>query len=978
MHRGSARPSGVVAVLAAIGIAFASVTPVATAVAAPAAAPRLAAAAPGCPVPGGPGSGEPGGSDANVSVFAGGDYTVGRAAAESEGVLVVGADAVFDRERPGVFNVGVVGVGSQVPPPAGSDMLLAGGSVSVGEETRLDVGHGIGGNIAAGGSITPESRIETSGGMLRPALADPLGPFVDFGATIRTASDGFAALSTTGTVSEAYGTITFTGDGSSAQQVFTISGSRLGTAADTRSIRFAGIPTGATIVVNVTGSSAEFAPAGFFTDTDPRQITFDDPRFVTLASTTMWNFAEATDVLVSTGDQVLGSLLVPRADSSVEIAASTNGRVLIGGDLLFAGDGNEAHAYPYPSPEFECKPTIEPLPLGSLAVTKVVDGTDAGLVDPTRSYVGTYSCAGPAGQAIPGGSWSVRAGETTVVAAHLRIGSVCTLVESAPPPPVPGDDSYVWSPAVITPEQIEITSTTEAALVEVRNTVDRSTAPLTVEKRVSGEDVAEGLVFTGTVRCTVNGADVTPGDGTWTAVADAGPVALGETPIGASCAFTEDPPDAPAPGVGWSAPRISPNPVIVDGTTGAAVVVENVAEPTTASFRLSKTIIGDAGDATGPFSFTASCTLGDATTLPETSVSLAGGASWDAPDVTAGSTCSVTEGADPPGDGPGAWQPPVIAVSGVPGLVSGRTVTFVLPPAGAATVQVSVTDEWVPALGSFAVQKITIDPRRVLSVDRPYVGVWQCDVDGTEIAGGSWEVKANTGPLVLADDLPTTAVCFASESLLVDEPDGVNPLVGWAPVTSDASNRTVAQDEVVVISIVNTVQEFRASPATIRKVLTDPGGLADPATQYSGTVLCEPPGDLSPIEGTWSVTAGAEPVLLIDGLPDQSTCTVTEDTVAPPGADAEWQAPVIAPNSFVARVGQTVEVTVTNLLTPVIPPVVPPVDPPDEGGPAELSRSGTDPSMGLALAGALALLGATLVLTTGSARRHRAGKSVGD
>ncbi|MET9725124.1 hypothetical protein [Streptomyces zaomyceticus] len=67
-----------------------------------------------CPAPGEePGIGhEPRFTDANVALFAGGDYTADGTTAEAEGMLVVAGDAALANASGGVFNVGRVGAGS--------------------------------------------------------------------------------------------------------------------------------------------------------------------------------------------------------------------------------------------------------------------------------------------------------------------------------------------------------------------------------------------------------------------------------------------------------------------------------------------------------------------------------------------------------------------------------------------------------------------------------------------------------------------------------------------------------------------------------------------------------------------------------------------------------------------------------------------------------------------------------------------------
>nr|WP_286157888.1 AIM24 family protein [Streptomyces fimicarius] len=77
--------------------------------------------------------------DSNINVFVGGDFLVRVAAAEAEGKVVTLGRFDMDK-RDGVsqiYNVGIAGVGSRVPPPDGSDYLTAGGDITIADGERL-------------------------------------------------------------------------------------------------------------------------------------------------------------------------------------------------------------------------------------------------------------------------------------------------------------------------------------------------------------------------------------------------------------------------------------------------------------------------------------------------------------------------------------------------------------------------------------------------------------------------------------------------------------------------------------------------------------------------------------------------------------------------------------------------------------------------------------------------------------------------
>ncbi|AMM20412.1 hypothetical protein AX769_09945 [Frondihabitans sp. PAMC 28766] len=967
-------------------------------------APAVAADLPACPTYSSPSpGGAPRGTDANVTVFAGGDYVAGAGAAESEGVLAVGGTATFDKDPGGTFNVGVVGVGSQVTPPAGSDMLLAAGAVTVGGRTVVDVGHGIGGNVVGGSTIDSVDRFETSGGSVTPNSADALGPFAGFSSVVTDKSRDYAGLAPTGTTSVLYGVRTFQGDGTSARQVFDVSGAALGSTSQSMAFRFRGIPTGASVVINVTGATADVYPAGFFEGDSNTQIDFGDPRFVEVASHTLWNFASADSVTLGTGDQLLGSVLVPAKGSVTTVTASTNGRLLVGGDLHFAGDGNEAHSYPFPDPEFECKPTITPIPeTGALAVQKVVDDP-AGFVDSGRLYTGTYECQSPTGSAIPGGSWGVRPESApTVIADNLPVGSTCSLTETPPPTPDPSDPSYVWQPAVISPSPVMIAAGS-ASVVTVTNTVTRQLGTFALVKRLTEASgvVDPARVFSGTYGCQFDGRDVTPADDTWSTTAGASPIALGPVPIGSECRVQErlgGPPQSGAPGVGWGPTLISPSRVVVRQGGADLVTVSNSTAALTGSFSLSKSVSGDpAGfDPASQFAFDYVCTPPGGSAGQTVAVALRDGGQTVVSGVPVGSSCTVTEGKSPGTTDPSyTWLAPSVSVTDPRAIVSGRSATFIVPPTTSPLVQVAYTDELVRRTTSFAVQKLLLGPRLVVDPDRRYSGVWACTFVGREIDGGRWSVTANSGPQTVAVSLPVGTSCIANEDLQVTPPATGSVAYQWSPTGLEAGSTVLAGTAPGVISITNIVQAVSAS-ASIVKVAQDPDGVLSGDETYSGEITCVPGDGAAPLSRSWSIRAGETPQPLLGGIPDGSVCTVTEDP--PPAADGtEWAPSVTSPSSFTAYADFPVTVTVTNTALATTPPEEggPGDGGPGDGGPGDGGDSGVvDPGSGgsaattaeLAYTGdtfpVMALVAAVASIAIGGAlmvgrrrpqRRHRAG-----
>jgi hypothetical protein len=113
--------------------------------------------------------------DGNVSVLAAGNLLVSGEASGAEGLVVALGDASFARATPGSYQVGVVGLGSQVPPFAHSDMLVVGGNLTGSPGTQVDVGQGLGGDVGVRGDVGEATAIDAHGGAIENNVPDVVG-----------------------------------------------------------------------------------------------------------------------------------------------------------------------------------------------------------------------------------------------------------------------------------------------------------------------------------------------------------------------------------------------------------------------------------------------------------------------------------------------------------------------------------------------------------------------------------------------------------------------------------------------------------------------------------------------------------------------------------------------------------------------------------------------------------------------------------
>ncbi|CAM5417577.1 hypothetical protein SGRI78S_03615 [Streptomyces griseus subsp. griseus] len=212
------------------------------------------------------------------------------------------------------------------------------------------------GRVAYAGDLT---------GTVEPATAprfdeDAAAPYTGLRPQLTEASrcyayDGDEHREATGTWVKTGDVMTFTGDGSSAIQIFDVDADLESEAGGNTGFVFNGIPEGATVLVNVYGSTRSVAS---FAGALPNEG---------LRENLLWNFPDATDLTMSGPAQFDGSVLVGQPTSTTVLSMSgTNGRFYTAGSLTHtssgASGGQEIHAYPFDGDLPSCSPEPTPTP----------------------------------------------------------------------------------------------------------------------------------------------------------------------------------------------------------------------------------------------------------------------------------------------------------------------------------------------------------------------------------------------------------------------------------------------------------------------------------------------------------------------------------------------------------------------------------------------------------------------------------------
>ncbi|WP_405398647.1 choice-of-anchor A family protein [Streptomyces microflavus] len=314
------------------------------------------------------------GRDNAINLFVGDDFLVRGSAAEAEGRVVVLDDFDMNKDAQAgqAYNVGEVGVGSRVPPPVGADWLTTGGDITVATGQRVLAEAGV---VRYAGTLT--GTVEAT--LIQDNAA--VAPYAALRDELTTASRCYARVdgaprTPTGTAVNQGTQTLFTGDGTSALQVFNVDFDLTGPSGAQQGIVFAGIPDGATILVNIVGANRTLNTysGGIDDATDPLNA---------YRERLLWNIPDATTVNLNGTGQFQGSFLVGEQSSSTTVTLpGVNGRFFTTGSLTHTsaatgGGGQEFHAYPFNGDLPDC--TTPPPVTGAVEVLKTDSETGAAL-----------------------------------------------------------------------------------------------------------------------------------------------------------------------------------------------------------------------------------------------------------------------------------------------------------------------------------------------------------------------------------------------------------------------------------------------------------------------------------------------------------------------------------------------------------------------------------------------------------------------
>ncbi|MFI1825150.1 SpaA isopeptide-forming pilin-related protein [Streptomyces sp. NPDC020412] len=425
------------------------------------------------------------GRDNNINIFAGGNFLVRERAAEAEGKVVVLGN--FDQNKSAggsaVYNIGVVGVGSRVPPDDGTDFLTTGGNVTIAAGQRLLAD---GGNVRHAGTAT--------GTIEGTVIQDPnaAAPYTALRDELTSASQCYARTETgtrpaTGTAVNGGGQTTFTGDGTSALQVFNVDFDMQTATGGQQGLVFNNIPANATVLVNVLGANRTINTySGGIADTDPLNQ---------LRERLLWNFPDATTVGLRGTGQFQGSVLIGNQASNTTVTLpGTNGRFFSTGNITHTsvvggGGGQEFHAYPFNGDLPDCSVVVPTAPV------KVVK-QDATTGDPLAGA--TFQL------------WEETNGEpglqTTGASPDSKVGTPCTTGADGTCSQTVEPGTYYWQETAAPPGYdlpanpvFPIVLTAEEVPGGVTVTADNSRTPVTGEVSLEKTDAETGEALPGAI-----------------------------------------------------------------------------------------------------------------------------------------------------------------------------------------------------------------------------------------------------------------------------------------------------------------------------------------------------------------------------------------------------------------------------------------------------------------------------------------------
>ncbi|MGC5166158.1 DUF5979 domain-containing protein [Luteimicrobium sp. DT211] len=814
------------------------------------------------------------GTDDGPSVIVGGDFTAGLGSAETEGLLVVNGDALFDKS----YNVGVAGGGTGVVPAHRADMLIVGGDGTVvnpsldpqagGNPATVGIGLTTGdgtsrfGDIHVGGTwnFRDPSYSEASNpgfgrlGDIDSANQSP--PAVDqqnvidsdtsvladdhytdlFGSAgkmARYSQQCYAELSTDtsatsirnegGTLALEHGTVTTGTEGGATAYTLTSTGAgdvvefqlpaTVGTAAQDAHFHIDGVKAGATVLINTlaTGAVSQFVGDVYWGSGET-----DDLKALALehGNAILWNYPFSTDVTLGGATQFPGSVLVGDPASHLTVGFSgSNGRIYTPGDLTHSGAAagtNGDELHAYPFTG--ALGCAAPTP-GTFTVRKALSGDGADRVPDGTAFTVHWTVTGPSDSPDLGreGDLEVLADGTPVTGpSDLQEGDVVTLSE----PTLPDVDGVDWGTPTLAPNPVTIGAEDTVQAVTVTNEATLQRGGFTIEKAVTGDTGASTTSFDVAWSCDAPNAD---GD-------DSGTVTVGDGesevvtgfPVGTTCTVAET---TPADDNGtWAAPVVDPGTVTIaqDDGTAQVVTVTNTFTHAVGGFTIEKEVAGDHGASTTTFTGTWTCDAPDAAGDSAGTWSLHDGGTLAVDGFPTGTTCSVAE--DAPTDDNGTWESS-IAPAG----------DFVITEGTSAARVVTVTNTFTSTVGGFLVEKV-VEGDGGASVDEFTVD-WSCDrpnADGRSSGTVTLHAGDESDPIT---GFPVGTECTISEPT-VDDPAGT-----WTASVSPAEVTIGSADpaQTALVTVTNTFDASTPTPTPSPTTTTPAPTTSAPTSPASST-----------------------------------------------------------------------------------------------------------------------------------------------
>ncbi|MFN8356783.1 MAG: choice-of-anchor A family protein [Spirosomataceae bacterium] len=336
------------------------------------------------------------GTDAEFNLVVGGNFVVPyNGGTGVEGRIAVGGNFTMDNPY---YGVGVSTGGAYVIAPDAEYNLVVKGQIF-----RTLIANGAIGNVQPSGGVATGKMIagstfasnvigtnNTATYRVANAGTSAINAIIDISTLVNnwtSKSACYATKTTTGAFNSS--THTLTGDGTSATQVFALTPSDINSLSG-QNLLFAGIPANARIMINVPGTSLSWNVANVAASianhpTDYATLGGSDPDVD--VRNVIFNFYQATSLTINT--PINGAVLVPLGN--VDLKATINGRVVVGGNLSHSGLGTEIHNYPF-NTSCDCINTCVVTPISSTSA--ICEGATLSL---SISAIGgqAYSWSGP-------------------------------------------------------------------------------------------------------------------------------------------------------------------------------------------------------------------------------------------------------------------------------------------------------------------------------------------------------------------------------------------------------------------------------------------------------------------------------------------------------------------------------------------------------------------------------------------------------